>query len=111
MTKITAYGVCYNVAESPYIEELHGYRFFFSSMPHLKKFREMWNEREAWLDDSLSRRFKYSIHADMLAVFQLYQQIETRGFHVEAYFGSVWEAPEEVEFKVSVMPNRSQWGD
>lgn len=111
MPKISQYGVCYRLEESPYIEEVHGYRFFFSSLPHLKKFREQFEEKELWLCDSLGRRFKFCMHAEILAVFQLYQQIETRGFHVEAYFGSVWEDPAEVEFKVTVMPNRSQWGE
>lgn len=109
--KITEYGVCYDVRNSPYVYEWRSYRFHFSSVKHLEKFRDNVRMREEWLEDSLTRRFKYRVHAAWLAVFQLYAQVETRGFYVEAYYGSTWEALEEVEFNVTPMMNSSQWGE
>ena len=80
--ELTANGVCYNLKRSPYTYEYFGFRFYFSSRTHLKNFVEKATMKQEWLCDSLTRRFKYDVDASTLAVFQLYNTIETRGFHV-----------------------------
>lgn len=79
----TPYGVYYNLSDSPYTYEFLYYRYYFSSVKHLEKFKRDLSGRVDWLNDSLSRRFGISFQSDRLAAFQLYRQIEKRGFLVE----------------------------
>lgn len=79
---LTPNGVCYDLRRSPYFVEYIGYRFMFSSRNHADNFIAKLTMKQEWLCDSLSRRFKYTVDASTLAVFQLYNQVETRGFHV-----------------------------
>lgn len=97
---MTRYGVCYNLKESPYSLILYGYEWFFSTAAHMENFRKKSRIRRDWLNDSLTRRFKVDIEASELALFQLYQQVETRGFYVVDMYGNVLDCPECVEFEV-----------
>lgn len=78
----TPSGVEYNLDISPYMCEWRGLEFFFSSAIHRKKFQDKIEIRIDWLNDSLSKRFKFEVEADYIAVMQLYCQVETRGFLV-----------------------------
>lgn len=90
MPNFTKNGVCYPIEESPFTAHRNGFTFFFSSMAHLTKFNDKVRERELWLNDSLSRRFKCFVDADILADIQLYEQIEKRGYYVEHESGESW---------------------
>ena len=74
--------VVYNLSDSKFIHEEGRYDFYFSSIKHLEKFQQELDSHEKWLGDSLSRRFHLNIEASDLADFQLYMQIEGRGFVV-----------------------------
>lgn len=73
--------------------------FYFSSHTHQLKFRRQMNERASWLSDSLSRRFHVRVCAGVLAVLQLYMQIEKRGFHV-LYKGCHFYSPDDIQLNV-----------
>lgn len=85
---ISRNGVCYDLQNSPYKYEWRGMVYFFSSESHRAKFIRNVREKEMWLDDSLSRRFKCTVHLPILADVQLYTQIETRGFYVQTNDGA-----------------------
>ena len=98
MMEKTKNGVVYNVGESDYKVLRNGYLFRFSSQKHKEKFVENVRIKEEWLCDSLSRRFKVKIDAKLVADFQLYIQIETRGFHVEnVESGEVYKCRTDVQ--------------
>ena len=78
----TKYGVEYDLHRSDYTFVYDDYMFFFSSMPHLSKFMREIQMKVDWLNDSLTRRFKIPCSLPVLAAFQLYRQIETRGYLV-----------------------------
>lgn len=80
----TVYGVYYDLSESEYTSDKMGWKFYFSSLPHKYKFERESAKRMDWLTDSLSRRFKYKIYSEELALFQLYGQIEKRGYRVQS---------------------------
>lgn len=82
MGNLTRYGIAYNLPSSPYRYTWLDKTFHFSSAGHMERFKRFVNERREWMNDSLSRRFKVTVHADELAVIQLYMQTETRGFYV-----------------------------
>lgn len=78
----TKNGIVYRLTDSPYKCTWRGLVFFFSSALHLKKFQDKLNGRIEWLNDSMARRFHFSVEVDYIAVLQLYCQVETRGFAV-----------------------------
>lgn len=75
----TEYGVEYDLARSDYKYYWGAYELRFSSATHLKKFCEQVDVKTEWLSDSLSRRFHFTVNADLIAVIQLYVKVETRG--------------------------------
>lgn len=99
MASITKYGVCYNLHDSPYNLEYSGYKFYFSTYTNEKKFIEKARIKELWLTDSLSRRFHFNVDASLIAIFQLYNQIENRGFYVVAVTGQEFESLDDVHIK------------
>lgn len=74
--------VSYDLSNPNYSSTWEEYTFFFSTMAHKEKFDANVKVRIDWLNDSLSRRFHYDVHADALAVFQYYKMVEGRGFKV-----------------------------
>ena len=74
----TKNGVVYDLSNTPFIGTYGQYDFAFSSATHLVKF----NDRVPWLNDSVSKRFHVTIDVSILAVIQLYMQVETRGFRI-----------------------------
>lgn len=99
MVEITRSGVCYKVNESPFYQDYAGYRFYFSSETHRRNFFEKARMKEEWLTDSMSRRFKFKVDASLMAVFQLYRQIETRGFYIVSEAGREFNSLEDINFK------------
>lgn len=91
---VTKSGVCYDLGESPYSYSWRGLTYYFSSVNHCEKFIRDVRKREQWLDDSLSRRFKVSVHLPILADVQLYAQVETRGFRIVTDTGTEYLIPQ-----------------
>ena len=95
---ISPNGVVYRLEDSPYECYRNGLVFKFSSARHLDKFMSEVRIREEWLTDSLSRRFKVKVDAAIIADFQLYIQLERRGFYVyDEVEGVAYECQEQVE--------------
>ena len=96
----TKYGVAYAFDEPEFEAYFGDWVFRFSSMKHKERFCNLVQARVDWLSDSLSRRFKYPIDAAELAAFQLYQQVETRGFYVTRNT-KVYRSQAEITFSVT----------
>lgn len=79
---LTPYGVCYDLEKSPYVVEYRDWAFHFSTKRNAKNFQEKAHVKELWLTDSFTRRFHYSVDAHVLALFQLYEQLEKRGMYI-----------------------------
>ena len=90
-------GVFYDMSSSPYTAMYGDYTFHFSSRRHMNSFLDKIMVRTDWLNDSFSKRFKFYIDARLIAVFQLYFQVETRGCHVKFPDGRVLKCKEMLE--------------
>lgn len=89
--------VCYDLTCSQWQANYRNFRFFFSTAKHRDKFLMGCRERVAWLNDSMSRRFHVRCDFAVLAVVQLYLQIEGRGFLVvDEGKGIVYDSAEKV---------------
>ncbi len=97
---LTPSGVAYNLDESPYYYRWRDYEFRFSSVYHKRRFIEQLNVKREWLNDSLSNRFKMDIKADILAVLQLYRQVETRGYLVIDAMGREYRTSESFIIRI-----------
>lgn len=96
VSNVTPHGVCYDIENSPYTAEWERFMFHFSSPFHRRKFREQVKVKVDWLNDSFSRRFHMGMTMDLVAVLNLYRQIETRGFYVVDVYGRVYRRPEDI---------------
>lgn len=96
MAELTPSGVCYDLPNSPFVQSYKGFKFYFSSETHREKFIRTVKIKEEWLNDSLTRRFKFNVSAEWIAIFQNYIRIETRGFHVVDNEGRVWKSKEDL---------------
>lgn len=101
----TKYGVYYDLKESEYEALAGGLLFVFSSKSHLDKFRRDLDKKQAWLTDSLSRRFGVPVNAQHLAAVQLYQQIEKRGFLVKDMLRGekCYTSPSQMPYSIHLM--------
>lgn len=95
---LTRYGVCYDLAGTPFTCEWGGIEFHFSTRAHQEKFMDSVSTRVHWLNDSLGKRFRVPVDAGDLAAVQLYQMIENRGFHV-VMGGEVFTCPAGLVFR------------
>ena len=96
---LTKNGICYDLKNSPYFCYTDFFTFFFSSPAHLVKFRKGLEANREWLNDSMTRRFKFNMILDVLADFSLYRKIETRGFLIiNESTGVAYECPKSIEF-------------
>lgn len=75
-------GVFYELKESPYSFMYGDCTFFFSSRKHLSSFMDKIYVRTQWLDDSTEKRFHFQVNMRLVAAFQLYFAVETRGCYV-----------------------------
>lgn len=92
MVNTTPYGVCYDLPDSPYAVRCGVWSFHFSTQRNARNFNDKVSGRREWLTDSLTRRFHYVVTADVLAIFQLYEQIEKRGFYaLDTSTGKVYD--------------------
>lgn len=89
-------GVFYELSDSPYRALYGDYTFHFSSRKHQESFLDKLSVRVEWLCDSFSKRFKFEIDARLIAVFQLYFQVETRGCYVKMADGEVLRCKENL---------------
>jgi hypothetical protein len=97
---LTKNGICYDLKNSPYFCFVGFYKFFFSSPAHLNRFKVGLETNRDWLNDSMTRRFKFEMQMDLLADFSLYRKIETRGFLIiNESTGVAYECPESIEFR------------
>lgn len=90
-------GVFYELKESPYRALYGDYTFHFSSRKHQESFLDKLSVRVEWLGDSFSKRFKFEIDSRLIAVFQLYFQVETRGCYVKMADGEVLRCKENLK--------------
>lgn len=113
MQKPTVNGVYYDVSCSPLCTARNGYRYYFSSQTHLDKFLLKAPIKEEWLNDSMSRRFKFEFQIGVIADMQLYMQIETRGFYVvDEISGLDFRSHEELSVIVGRFYGRdAKWQD
>ena len=95
---LTRYGVCYDLRKSPFVASYGRMDLHFSTRAHMERFMDGVTSRVHWLNDSLSRRFRVPVRADELAVIQLYQMIENRGFLV-LVDGEGFSCPDDLEFR------------
>jgi Phi-29-like late genes activator (early protein GP4). len=79
---ISKRGIAYNLEITPYIINVRGITYHFSSKNHLEKFTEKLEENREVIALSLSKRFGFDIKPDMLSDLSLYSKVETRGFYV-----------------------------
>lgn len=96
MVRMSAHGVVYDLPNSPFTCERNGILFRFSSERHKDKFMENVRKKEEWLSDSLSKRFHVEVDACLLADFQLYYQVETRGCSIKLPDGDEVSWQEEI---------------
>ena len=93
--------VAYDLENSPYDYSWGGFIFYFSTQAHRDKFANNINKKIDWLNDSLSRRFHIVVNVPEFAVFQLYQQIEGRGFYViDCKTGDIFKNGNDIYFEV-----------
>lgn len=86
----TKNGIEYNLYHSSYKCFANGLDFFFSSGTHLEKFVSNLDKRVEWLNDSMGRRFHYNLDMSLVAILQLYCQVETRGFLIHNQANGEW---------------------
>lgn len=84
-TKLTRGGIAYDLNNSPFKEEVeydNGLKieYRFSSNNYKIKFLSKLGENRRMINHSLSKRFGFTIKADVVADLRLYTQIEKRGF-------------------------------
>ena len=83
---LTRNGIAYNLKESPYRLEVpyKGYSllYVFSAERYKKKFYDEFIENREKISESLSKRFGFQVHNDLLSDLRLYVAIEKRGFLV-----------------------------
>ena len=86
---------------SPFVLKHGDWLFYFSTEKHMIKFSNEIDKKQEWLCDSLSRRFHIPVNARELAAFQLYQQIEGRGFYVKDLYDNAIDSPNKMQFVVN----------
>ena len=104
----TKNGIEYNLFSSQYKCTWREWEFYFSSPMHLKNFSTKIEARIDWLNDSLSRRFHFTVESDCIAVMQLYCQVETRGFLVRDVKEDRWyDCRESIELRGTRIKGKS----
>lgn len=84
---LTKYGICYDLTKSPYTVCLwYGQNviYAFSSEKNKEKFLTRLESNREELTNSLYKRFKVDFDIPLLCDIRLYENIENRGFYIEA---------------------------
>lgn len=101
MGNLTKSGVCYQLEDSPFYYDYDEFRFYFSSNTHRNNFIKKLPIKRDWLIDSLSRRFHVAICCGLVAAFQLYTQVESRGFYVVRGNGRIYTKASDIVLTVT----------
>lgn len=85
MTKLTRNGVCYDLLKSPFKVEIEYQNkkvltFKFSSQTNIDRFNKRLEQNRKYINNSLSKRFKFEIVNNLIADIKLYSSIESKGF-------------------------------
>ena len=83
--QLTRNGICYNFYKTPYEVTVNYHNgktitYKFSSQNNIDRFNNKLQENRDKINDSLTKRFKFTIVENMICDLKLYQTIETRGF-------------------------------
>lgn len=96
--------VCNDLRKTQWQAMYKCFCFNFSTMKHRDKFLEQIENKVQWMNDSMSRRFHVPCDFELLAMVQLYMQIEGRGFmFFDTETGEVYESPDELTFYIGMM--------
>lgn len=82
---MTRNGIEYNLKKSPYLiapYRVYDIVYYFSSFNHREKFIECLELNRSRVENSLSKRFGFSVKFIMLSDINLYAKIENRGFRI-----------------------------
>lgn len=101
---MTRNGIEYDFEKSPFSVATEKYIFVFSSQLHAEKFSEELEENRQRINESLSNRFNFYIHAEELADFILYSRIEKRGYLVRDQKGGAIKCQNEIHIKCERTP-------
>lgn len=71
-----------NIDESSYFVDLYGYRFYFSSLVYLEKFKKRIFEYIKDESIKLKNKYKVNFNNKEYLTLSLYRKIETRGFRI-----------------------------
>lgn len=86
----TKNGIYPNIDFSTYYYSVGDYCFYFSSERNREKFEERWEEYVYDFNAYWSGKMKIEVILSSLALLELYQRIEKRGFRVEIKGERVW---------------------
>lgn len=100
MSKLTRKGIAYDFHISPYkttiiYNEGFEVEYTFSSEFYLNKFKNQFEENRKKINESLSKRFGFSITNNVLSDLVLYRRIEIRGFLIKCN-GVPAECPNDI---------------
>lgn len=88
MANVSRRGIVFDLENSPYVSSVKygdtSLMFYFSSSLYMSKFEIEMKINRNWINNSLSKRFKFDIHYDLLCDINLYSKIEKRGFYIKA---------------------------
>lgn len=89
-------GIVYDLRRTPYVVEVNGIEFFFSSRNLQRKFENRMDENRDILRYSLRKRFGIDIRIDTYFDIILYNKIESRGFLIKTQEGENIECLDQV---------------
>lgn len=86
----------YNMDETPYILEIDGVTYYFSTFLHMAKFKRLYISNRNDISEKLSNRYRIYIQCNVLADINLYIKTETRGFKIVDRNGVEYICPSQV---------------
>lgn len=96
---LTRYGVCKQLAYSPYnFTYIHNGKVVtlnFSSKLYLENFTKNRQKNHAMIYNYIYRRFKFKLDVTFLSDFNLYRKIEKRGCYIN-YDGKIYTSIEQL---------------
>ena len=81
--EVTRNGVYYNLDKSPYVENVNGIEFYFSSKFNQERFTNNFTDEIIDLTKSLSDRFNLDFDASNVGLIRAYRNVEKRGFLIK----------------------------
>lgn len=83
-------GICYDLDLSPYVVDVDGVKFFFSSKIHEEKFLAGIDACISQFELKFEKRYGIKCSFKLLPLFKLYQNIESRGFCIKKSGVKLW---------------------